>query len=385
MPKSDFFVPQFGDLTVRRGSGSGLASWAAYTGASDGAEAEWLGSDPGISFRLCALSSSLFVIAYITSNAATVVAGSVSGSTITFGTPVTVDNSVTVGFVDISAVSSSKFIITWGRSSSTSKYARTYTVSGTTITADSSKLTFANMTGSGTSTPDIYVTALSATRAIAVGVWSTTGTRAIGLTIGSGTLTEDAAAIDATPYENTGPQSADIDKISSTKAFLTTYGGYIITDNGSSLSLGTGAEVLDSSISFVHGIALSATAYAIAGSRGSGNEFGYGTISGSTITAQSFSAGLPISVLGDLIWADNDGSNDYLLAFGNGTTQISDDYGKVMPMKRDSNGKYTCYPVSSFTAANDVGGVKGARLSASQAVAIYSRGNFGKAKILNAA
>ena len=107
--------------------------------------------------RCCALSSTTVVVAYLapTTGYPTVVAGTISGTTITWGTPVTATTAVN-GTVFIGAMSSTTAMLCYGYATpATSIYARGINVSGTTVTvsAQSSAMNTLATLGSICQTP----------------------------------------------------------------------------------------------------------------------------------------------------------------------------------------------------------------------------------------
>jgi hypothetical protein len=97
----------------------------------------YTGSDKNLStMKCCALSSTTVVVAYLAPGTGypTVVAGTISGTTITWGTPVTATAAIN-GTVFLSAMSSTTAMLCYGYSTpATSVFARGINVSGTTVT-----------------------------------------------------------------------------------------------------------------------------------------------------------------------------------------------------------------------------------------------------------
>lgn len=93
---------------------------------------------------VCALSASLIVIAFNSPTGARVVAGTVSGGTITFGTSVVL--TVAASLYSIVAYSSTQFVVTYDDGNAV---IRAGTVSGTTITLGTATTTFPGAAGTG--------------------------------------------------------------------------------------------------------------------------------------------------------------------------------------------------------------------------------------------
>jgi hypothetical protein len=108
---------------------------------------------------VCALSATTIVLSYYTINTPFLVAATVSGSTITFGAPVTL-NDVNINVQGIVAYSSTQFVYSYNSFNTSQAFLRAATVSGTTITLGTP--TAVNVG------PTSQVTMISPT----VGVWS---------------------------------------------------------------------------------------------------------------------------------------------------------------------------------------------------------------------
>lgn len=233
------------------GSASPLPGWLAYDGSIDGSAVSPESTAIDFTYtnkriKVVALSSTTFAIAYAVASTLKLVVGSVSGTTITFGTPVSVFASSNITSFGLAKISSSKLLVGCAQANNNEKVI-TYTVSGTTLTADAASVTVASS-----------VVAYG----MAVGVFSSTrgcvmyhdGTNLVvdGLTIGSGTLSRDSSPVilkngsaSNVTYNNNASPGHHLCPISSTK-MIGTYGSnskqsnqVVITDSGSSLSVGT--------------------------------------------------------------------------------------------------------------------------------------------------
>jgi hypothetical protein len=89
--------------------------------------------------KCCALSATSVVVVFIATTTLypTAVAGSISGTTITWGTPVTL-NAVARGYVQLAAMSSTTALVTYTNGNDSTAFAVGLTVSGTTITVGTS-------------------------------------------------------------------------------------------------------------------------------------------------------------------------------------------------------------------------------------------------------
>lgn len=108
------------------------------------------------------LDSTHCIFCCITGSQVIAIAGSISGTTITWGSSVTIDSAATNQNADLDVLDSTHAIIVWSGYSSTRKQAAVLSISGTTITKGTE---FAMDATSGTST--VIVTALDSTHFLA--------------------------------------------------------------------------------------------------------------------------------------------------------------------------------------------------------------------------
>lgn len=175
-----------------------------------------------------------------------IVAGTISGTVITWGTPVTITDNDDHPFIKI--ISSNRLIIGYRDTEATKKFeCKTYTVSGTTLTLDQT-LNVANIF---LSNHQISFAVVSATRVIAVYANTSQFATVIGLTVGAGVLTADAAA-NVIQSSAMATPSLTLDFLGSTKliacyAVGTTMRASIITDGTTSTSAAASYAISSSS------------------------------------------------------------------------------------------------------------------------------------------
>lgn len=367
--------------------GGDLRGWSLYDASNNGSEALFSSNPVSAStMEVVALSSSSFAIVYKDQNDSKIksVTGTISGSTITFGTPVNVYNSTGGDNPKITALSTTKVLISWARGGAA--YVRTYTISGTTMTADVSELA---LTGSGVLYTDVC--AFSSTRAAVIYGSSSAGTKAVGITAGSGTLAKDATILTVNALNNI---EVSVRALTSSTAIALYSGsssgsalaGRIFTDSGTALSQGSeNSDVTYTGrCSELRLDVVSSTKVIMSCLSGYVSLADTYTISGSTITSGG-PFGVPASTngphCGAIVYMETDTSVDYYLC-GLGNGRLATSYLATATLEVHSDGVQFMKARAVASPATYIDITHLARLSTSQAIAVYSRNNEGRATVL---
>ena len=241
-----------------------------------------LTADNGTSETVAALSSTSFVAGYVNQTHGGepyAVVSTVSGTTITPGTPAVVDSTAIADWLSISALSSTSFVMAY-RNDNTNlfPYAVVSTVSGTTITHGTpvALAAFSGYPGS--------VAALSSSSFV-VGYTqqNTTSDYAVASTVSGTTITE------GTPVTFTGGAVASVAALSSTSfvvgyldgsSFAHAVAGSV---SGTTVTLGTTVAITAVGVSYLSAAALDSTHF-VAAYSGSVNIAVVSSVSGTTIT-----------------------------------------------------------------------------------------------------
>ena len=181
----------------------GAPGWLAYKGSSDGTavvvESTAATEVQSKTVATCKVDTGKFAIVYVTGSGATGVVRlaicTVSGTTITIGTPIEVSANSTQKGVSVVALSTSKIVVGWRDHGGTDPQGQTissYTISGTTPTLDATLLI--NNTQSTSTDPHFSVHLISSTR-VFCHYWDGTNKRVVGVTVGSGSLTKDGTSL----------------------------------------------------------------------------------------------------------------------------------------------------------------------------------------------
>lgn len=121
--------------TVNSSYGTAIIGTISGTTISfPGAEYVWDLGLPSANISVASLSPTAFVVSFNQTNTSIgkAVAGTVSGTTITLGTPVTFDSTNPANYTSIVALSATTFMVAWARSTTDGR-AKIGTVSGTTV------------------------------------------------------------------------------------------------------------------------------------------------------------------------------------------------------------------------------------------------------------
>lgn len=224
--------------------GRSAGVWQGYDGGRDGAEAviesNAVEQAAVRSIKIIALSATTIAAVYITrpvgSDLLRLAIGTISGSTITWGTPISVQATGYTYHFDVDAISATKLLIGYITSSGADGFLKSYTISGTTPTLDATE----TYTLSGNANSRVAVAALSATRAIYARA-DDTAQEVRGLTIGSGTLAKDGSA-STVGAEMATARAPALSRVSSTTALLAFCDGSnkmkacMLSDSGSAIS-----------------------------------------------------------------------------------------------------------------------------------------------------
>lgn len=174
------------------------------------------------------------------------VAGTLSGTTITWGTALTVAN--VDGQPQVKIITASLLIIGYRDTEGTPKFeCKTYGISGTTLTLDQT----VNVASIYTSNNAISFAKVSATRVIAAYANTSRYPTVIGLDVGAGTLTVDGAATiiqsAATAGEDLNLNFLGVDKLIVAYAVSTTMRAAIVTNASGSTSAAASYAISSSS------------------------------------------------------------------------------------------------------------------------------------------
>lgn len=148
-------------------NGTPPSLWATWNGSLDGVNQTF--QTLGVDYcKVVALSSTLVVVTYpddFSTGAIFVVAGTVSGTTITWGTPTKISVAVTTGQVpQITAMSATTAVVAWVDADTiTTGVACAISVSGTTITSGTPVVVFTDASGA----LGITITSLTSIKAVA--------------------------------------------------------------------------------------------------------------------------------------------------------------------------------------------------------------------------